>query len=1323
MLRRSWWTSWCERLFQPGSRRTSRKRIHPRRSAREFSRSPAAEVLEVRALLSTITVTSLDDNTTHDGKVTLREALSAANSNISVDDSTAGQSGVQDQIVFQAGLTGTIHLALGQLPISDSVRIIGLGAGSTVIDSGGLSRVFAATSASGNVEFDNLTISGGKTTANFASGAGIQFSSSGTLTLLNTVVSGNATTGQRAYGGGIFTNSGSVTLTNSTLVGNSTAGGYATGGGLSVGTGTVTILNSTVTGNSTSGNVSHGGGFYARTGAVTVTNSTFFGNSTSGYNTYGGAFIAWSGNIVATNITVTQNVANGGRLSEGGGFVASKGSITLTNSIVGGNSSSSGYGADVKFNNFAGTATAVAHNSLIGNNTNTPRFPYPFQPAPLGHPDANGNLIGTAAVPIDPKLAAAAANGGPTLTISPLAGSPVINAGSNALAVDPISHVALQHDQRGSGFNRIVGGTVDMGAFEFVPSSVVLTDTTPATNPSAVEGNDTGSVVLMTFSDSNASAAQSDFTISSINWGTAAVSNTSAQVQLVSRSASASNWQVVGHATYAEPGNDTVAITVKDGSGNSVKTSNTSFNVVDAPLTDTTTNSTVNGTEGLASTNVVLMNFTDGNHSAPAGDFSIKNLVWGGALTGASPNLTVVADPKYSGAGSGWKVVADAVTYAEKGSYTVSLTVHDVDGSVGNDISTNKTSFNVADAPLTDTTTATTVNGTAGQANTNVVLMAFTDDNSFASAGEFSVKNLVWGGTLTGTVPTVTIVADAGYSGAGSGWKVVADTVTYRNQGTFTVSLTVHDADGSDASTSSTSIHINPAPPSQVVIQQTPASGTAGSALSPAVVVAVEDQFGDVVATDSSTVTLSIATGPGAFTATSTVSVSAVNGIATFDNLVLNTSGNYTVTATDGSLSAATSGTITINPAAAAKLSFLQSPLAGITGVTLTPAVQVAVEDQFGNVVTGDSSTVTLNLTSGTFSTGKNSVTAVASKGVATFSGLIVNTTGANSFHAFDGALPMATSSVFRITFPASKLVLQQAPPATGTAGVALTRSVKVAVEDSAGSVVTVDNSTVTLTLSGGTFANGSKTVAVQAVNGVATFDGLIINKVGAYSVTASDGNLTAVTSGTITINPAAAAQLVIQQAPTTGTAGVALSPAVKVAVQDQFGNLVSTYSIVTLTLSSGTFSTGQTTATAGVSSGIATFSSLTLKTAGNYTLTASDGTLPVTSFSVTISPAAASKLVFIQQPPAAGTAGVPLSPAITVAVEDQFGNIVNSAATVTLTLSSGTFSNGSTTATASAVGGVATFGSLSIKTAGTYTLLASSGSLTTATSTSTKIT
>ena len=84
--------------------------------------------------------------------------------------------------------------------------------------------------------------------------------------------------------------------------------------------------------------------------------------------------------------------------------------------------------------------------------------------------------------------------------------------------------------------------------------------------------------------------------------------------------------------------------------------------------------------------------------------------------------------------------------------------------------------------------------------------------------------------------------------------------------------------------------------------------------------VAVEDQFGNVVTTDTSTVTLTVASGPGGFASGSTTSVSAVKGIATFSNLLLDTAGSYTLGASDGALTKATSGKLNITPATAAKL-------------------------------------------------------------------------------------------------------------------------------------------------------------------------------------------------------------------------------------------------------------------------------------------------------------------------------------------------------------------------------------------------------------------
>lgn len=93
-------------------------------------------------------------------------------------------------------------------------------------------------------------------------------------------------------------------------------------------------------------------------------------------------------------------------------------------------------------------------------------------------------------------------------------------------------------------------------------------------------------------------------------------------------------------------------------------------------------------------------------------------------------------------------------------------------------------------------------------------------------------------------------------------------------------------------------------------------------------------------------------------------------------------------------------------------------------------------------------------------------------------------------------------------------------------------------------------------------------------------------------------------------------------------------------------------------------------------------------------------------------------------QEPTDTTTGNAINPAVVVDVQDQYGNLVITANfTVTLTLSGGTFSTGSTTASVSASSGVATFNNLVFFTPGTYSLSADGDSLPTAGSNSFNVT
>ncbi|MFN0054268.1 MAG: choice-of-anchor Q domain-containing protein [Planctomycetales bacterium] len=427
---RSIWKGW--------RRSALRRRRAAHRDQRRTSLAWSADVLESRKLLTTLTVTDLEDNlTVGDGQLTLREALQAANSNASVDGSAAGQSDAQDQIVFQPGLTGTIHFdsALGQLVISGAVHIQGLGAKDTIIDAGQHSRVFLATSGAGDVGFDGVTISGGRTTAEVDTGGGIQFLSEGILTITNSALTGNGTSGFDARGGAIFTNVGPVNLQNCLIAGNATTGVH--GRGIAI---------------------------YSENAPIRLVNSTISGNAASGY--HGGSSIytlGHQGSLEMVNSTITANFGIGSDDVGSGGIAIVRGVVSLKNSILSGNFSQDGSAVDVEVSGYATPATFTASHSLIGVKGGVGGdF---LAPAPLGAPDANGNLIGTPQNPISARLAPLADHGGPTLTHALLAGSPAIDAGSNALALG-LDASPLGTDQRGPGFPRIDHAVVDMGSFE-----------------------------------------------------------------------------------------------------------------------------------------------------------------------------------------------------------------------------------------------------------------------------------------------------------------------------------------------------------------------------------------------------------------------------------------------------------------------------------------------------------------------------------------------------------------------------------------------------------------------------------------------------------------------------------------------------------------------------------------------------------------------------------------------------------------------------------------------------------------------------------------
>lgn len=388
------------------------------------------------------------------------------------------------------------------LEITTPVTINGNGATITRDNSAPIFRILLVT-GSGSLTAGNLTVSNGNMNSPWPSqpkGGGIL--NFGTVTLNDSTVSGNSALSDNSapesndlgFGGGIY-NANVLTVNNSTFSGNSTGDGGGgiynqgtlnvtgstfssnfadnQGGGIfNYNTGTATVTNSQVSSNTCrlslgggisnnagtlnvvdstfSGNVCPRGGALWNGGTATVTGSTFLSNRAS---QYGGGGIGNQGPLTVVNSTFVGNSA----YLEGGGIISS-GPLNVVNSTFSGNSASSG-GGIAEF-----IDTASLKNTLVANNSGG-NCVVSFGTLTAGADNMADDATCGGATPKSSaqiNLQALANNGGPTQTMRLGEGSHAIHAGNNTAA----TNAGLTTDQRGTGFPRIRGGTVDVGAFE-----------------------------------------------------------------------------------------------------------------------------------------------------------------------------------------------------------------------------------------------------------------------------------------------------------------------------------------------------------------------------------------------------------------------------------------------------------------------------------------------------------------------------------------------------------------------------------------------------------------------------------------------------------------------------------------------------------------------------------------------------------------------------------------------------------------------------------------------------------------------------------------
>lgn len=524
-------------------------------------------------------------------------------------------------------------------------------------------------------------------------------------------------------------------------------------------------------------------------------------------------------------------------------------------------------------------------------------------------------------------------------------------------------------------------------------------------------------------------------------------------------------------------------------------------------------------------------------------------------------------------------------------------------------------------------------------------------------------------------------------------------------------------------------------------------SQVAGSNFTVAPAVAVEDPSGHIVTTDLSSMSLTLNAPAGyAGTLSNSCSGNEFEGVVTFSGCSLNLVGSgFTLQATDGSLPSSSSGSFSVVAGAPAQLSFVNQPGGGSAATSWSASAQpiVQIQDANGNLVTSDTSAVTLSLTATvaagtTFSCAGNTTTQAAIGGTATFAGCSINTVGSYSLTATDTdngtVLASEVSNSFSITVGAATQVVFVTQPVGATGGKPFQAQPVVWIEDAGGNLVTTDSSNVTLALTSNLSGNGATASLactadpVSASSGVATFSSCAVDLFGSYALTATDGSLASAVSSTFTITTGAPYQLAFSTQPSVSdTAGTAFATQPVVEVQDAGGNIVtSDTSNVTVSMSSN--SSGASLAcsnnTVAAVAGVATFSGCKTTTAGAFTLTAADTDgsvvlVSATSSQITVAALAPSQLNFVTQLSNA-TGGSALSPQPVVNIEDAFGNVVPSDTGVSVTLAIGTNPSGGVltctgglSKTTAGAGSAATFSGCAINAKGSgYTLTATAAGL-----------
>jgi hypothetical protein len=320
----------------------------------------------------------------------------------------------------------------------------------------------------------------------------------------------------------------------------------------------------------------------------------------------------------------------------------------------------------------------------------------------------------------------------------------------------------------------------------------------------------------------------------------------------------------------------------------------------------------------------------------------------------------------------------------------------------------------------------------------------------------------------------------------------------------------------------------------KLVFTTQPVGAEAGSVFSTQPVVVVEDINSNVVTSHRGIVLLTITTDAGSSPPKLFGGTTATleKGIVNFKELSIDKTGSYTLTAMSSGLAPAVSAPFKITPGAGAHLSFSRPIVGASAGSVFRTQPVVTFLDIYGNTATGSTAELSLSLISDPYNLNKGAILAGTKKakivnGVADFKDLSIDKVGIYALMAKIEGMTSVVSAPFEITPGAAAKLFFSTQPEGGAAGSPLTidpPAIAVLVRDIYDNVATSSTDEVSLTITPNTGASGavlSGAIKIKAVNGIASFEGLSINKAGAgYTLTASSNGLISAVSDPFEITP-----------------------------------------------------------------------------------------------------------------------------------------------------------------------------------------------------------